>query len=283
MKKIKLGFTDFWGGFNPIGDNIFDKTLGKYYEITYTNQDPDILFFSVGGNKHKDYTNCKKILFTPENFYSHKYIPFDHVLGEENLFKYADYSITGFDIDDSRNFRLPCYIRRYNFDIKNVIEDRTIPKKTKKVLYLQRNCVQFRDNFVRELQKHIEVDCLGSCVTNNNTVVGDKIEFMKDYKFVMGFENSSHPGYNTEKLVDGFISKTIPLYWGDTNVYSDYNKNSMVNLHDFKNQEEFIQRILEIDQDEDLYNRILSEQPIINYSLFDEDKFINFIKPIFND
>ena len=279
MKKINLAFSDFWDGFNPKGDNIFDKVLGKYYDITYTNENPDVLFFSVGGNEHKKYNNCIKILFTPENFYSHKYIPLDHVLGDQNLFKYADYSITSFDIDDPRNFRLPCYIRRYGFDIKNVIEDRTVSKKTKKVLYLQRNCVQFRDNFVRKLQNYIQVDCLGSCIRNNNTAVGDKIEFMKEYKFVMGFENSSHSGYNTEKLVDGFISKTIPLYWGDTNVHTDYNKKSFINLHDFNTEEELI----EVDQNDDLYESILSEQPIINYSLFDEEKFINFIKHIFND
>jgi hypothetical protein len=103
---------------------------------------------------------------------------------------------------------------------------------------------------------------------------------MKDYKFVMSFENSSYPGYNTEKLVDGFISKTIPIYWGDTNVNSDYNPKSFLSYHDYNNQDILIEKILELDNDDSKYNQMLLEQPIINYSLFDENKLINFLNKI---
>jgi len=278
-KKIKIGFTDFWGGFNPTTDPIFSLLLNKHYDVIYDNINPDVLFFSVDGDTHKQY-NCKKILFTPENFYSHRYRPLDFTLGEDNLYKYADYSITGFDTGNEKNFRLPCYIRRYGHNIKDTINDRTIPKKSKKILYLQRNCVQFRDEFVLKLQKHIEVDCLGNCIRNKNIDVIDKIEFMKDYKFVMSFENSSYPGYNTEKLVDGFISKTIPIYWGDTNVNSDYNPKSFLSYHDYNDQDILIEKILELDNNESKYNQMLLEQPIINYGLFDENKLINFLNKI---
>jgi hypothetical protein len=283
MREIKLGFCDFWSGFDPTTDNIFGEVLKKYFNIIYDNNEPDFLIFSVYGSNHRKYKNCVKIMFCPENFYSHKYDPFDGILGEENLFKHADYVISGFDVNSPKNYRMPCYIRRHGFNIKEIIEDRSIPKKTKKVLFLQQNCVPFRDNFVKKLQRYIEVDCLGNCLRNKNTHVGDKIEFMKDYKFVMGFENSSHPGYSSEKLIDGFISKTIPLYWGDTNANIDYDKNSFLNLHDFDNEDQFIQKILEVDNDDNLFRSMLEIQPILNTDLYNEDKFINFIKKIFND
>ena len=58
MRKIKIFFTDFWGGFNPY-DNYFYNLLKQDYEIEITNN-PDYLFFSVFGNNHLNY-KCKKI------------------------------------------------------------------------------------------------------------------------------------------------------------------------------------------------------------------------------
>lgn len=36
--------------------------------------------------------------------------------------------------------------------------------------------------------------------------------------FSICIENSSNKGYHTEKVIDAFLSKTIPIYWGCTNL-----------------------------------------------------------------
>ena len=280
MKKVKVGFSDFWGGFDPTKDPIFGDFFNKNLNIEYDNINPDFLIFSVDGNRHKSY-NCKKILFTPENFFCHNYESFDYKLGTDNLNKYADFSITSFDLNKETNLRLPCYVRRYGFDVVGRIQDRTVPKKSKQVLFMQRNCKPFRDNFAIKLQKYIKVDCVGTCARNMNIVVDDKLDFMKDYKFVISFENSSTKNYNTEKIVDGFITKTLPLYWGDTGIKEDFDENSFLYYIDFSSEEEFIDRILSIDGDDETYYNMLATQPIKNQEIFNPDNFIEFIKKIF--
>jgi hypothetical protein len=68
MREIKLGFCDFWSGFDPTTDNIFGKVLKKHFNIVYDNNEPDFLIFSVYGSNHRKYKNCVKIMFCPENF-----------------------------------------------------------------------------------------------------------------------------------------------------------------------------------------------------------------------
>ena len=36
--------------------------------------------------------------------------------------------------------------------------------------------------------------------------------------FTIGVENSSNKGYHTEKIIDAFLSKTFPIYWGCPNL-----------------------------------------------------------------
>ena len=36
--------------------------------------------------------------------------------------------------------------------------------------------------------------------------------------FSICIENSSNRGYHTEKIIDAFLSKTIPIYWGCPNL-----------------------------------------------------------------
>lgn len=43
--------------------------------------------------------------------------------------------------------------------------------------------------------------------------VDDKIEFQRKHYFSMAYENEASPGYQTEKIIDAFISRSIPLLW----------------------------------------------------------------------
>ena len=52
--------------------------------------------------------------------------------------------------------------------------------------------------------------------------VSNKMDFIKDYKFVISFENSSNPGYTTEKLIEPMLVNSIPIYWGNTEVGARY-------------------------------------------------------------
>ena len=51
-----------------------------------------------------------------------------------------------------------------------------------------------------------------------------KYEILEPYVFNLCFENSMFPGYYTEKIVQAWAAGTIPLYFSDTLVKSDFNK-----------------------------------------------------------
>jgi FkbM family methyltransferase len=45
-----------------------------------------------------------------------------------------------------------------------------------------------------------------------------KFQVLSQYRFCLACENSSHPNYFTEKLVDCFLALTFPIYWGCPNL-----------------------------------------------------------------
>jgi hypothetical protein len=57
---------------------------------------------------------------------------------------------------------------------------------------------------------------------NNLETVGDDKEIvLGNSQYGVVIENFSHRGYFSEKLIDCFLMKTIPIYWGCSNIY-DY-------------------------------------------------------------
>ena len=90
--------------------------------------------------------------------------------------------------------------------------------------------------------------------------------------WVICFENVSQPGYCTEKILDGFISQTIPIYWGDPYIIRDYNPETFINYFDFKTEEDLIEYIKKVDNDEELYLSYFNK-PIL--STYWQDKIKN--------
>jgi hypothetical protein len=66
---------------------------------------------------------------------------------------------------------------------------------------------------------------------DNNPLLGpnpeDKLE-MFNYQYHIAIENSSYDNYFTEKLMDCFITKTIPIYLGCPNIDKFFNINGII-------------------------------------------------------
>ena len=51
--------------------------------------------------------------------------------------------------------------------------------------------------------------------------------------FSICVENSSNRGYHTEKIIDAFLSKTVPIYWGCPNLEElGYDPNGFIYCND---------------------------------------------------
>lgn len=212
--SIKIKFADFWPDFD-LPNFMFYKLLIERYDVTISEK-PDLLFYSIYGNKHSRFT-CTKIFFTAENV--------------RPDFKACDFAFSFDYHSNKRNYRLPLYAL-YD-DVNNLINKRVDAKeilknKTKFCCFIVSNPVcAIRNNFYTNFSKYKHIDSGGELFNNIGGVVENKREFINDYKFVIAFENASHPGYVTEKIFEPFLENCIPIYWGNPLIGRDFNTSVM--------------------------------------------------------
>nr|WP_272916661.1 glycosyltransferase family 10 [Helicobacter saguini] len=105
---------------------------------------------------------------------------------------------------------------------KHLSETKDIKFKTKFCGYMVSNVwhpfTDTREEVFKALNEYKKVDSGGKHANNIGFAIKNKIEWLKDYKFNLCFENSSYPGYLTEKLFDAFAAGCVPIYWGDTSL-----------------------------------------------------------------
>ena len=266
MKKtIKIDFINFWPGYNKTSNYFYDL-LKEEFNVEISNT-PDYLFYSVFGQDHKNY-RCKKIFYTGEN------IPVN--------FSECDYAFSFEPIKDN-NYRLPHYLLYDGYyDLVNKkVDDSLVNRKFCSFVASNPNCEK-RNSFVRELSKYKKVDCGGSVYNNIGYKVPDKIKFQSEYKFSIAFENEAyrpgHEWYVTEKLFEGMKSNTIPIYYGGSKVGLEFNTKSFINCHDYNSFDDVIDRIIELDKNDDKYLEMLKEPWLPGKNKIPKDNKIENIK-----
>lgn len=273
MKTIRCHFVDFWPGFN-YKCNL--KYLLQEYDIVIDKEFPDYLFFSCFGQEHLLYKNCIRIFWSGEN-----------AVPDLNICDYA-VSLSSIQCGD-RTFRT--YVNNfYLLDYSPMLTEKNmLQRKFCNFIYSNNFCSDsYREKIFRELSKYKQIDSGGSFLNNMGGRVGDKSQFLREYKFTLSIENSSMEGYVTEKILDPFLSQSLPIYWGSPNVSSDYNPNSFVNLMTYSSMEEAIEEIIRLDKDDDAYLEKITT-PFWPYGdSFEEfranelEKFIAFFRNIFD-
>ena len=303
MKTVSVNFVDFWPTFRKT-DNYFYNLLDSEYDVVIDEEDPDLLFFSVDYNqireRHK-YKNhrCKKVFFTGENIrpnfdgaddvrharMDNPNIAYD--IGKADIAFTFDYS------DDPRNYRFPLWAfftnwfnkpydhtrdPAYLVPIESVIS-RHVDTQTKTHFcnFLYSHPAGERLNILNNVQSYKQVLCPGALGNNMPTIGGrgdqiEKINFISRFKFTIASENSQHDGYTTEKMIHPMSAGSIPIYWGSNRVAEEFNEKAFINANKLKGQE-LLDRIVEIDQNDELY------RAIINEPVFPEDKFPDEILP----
>ncbi len=217
MKKtqIKMRIVNWWceDTKENFYKNYFVQLLSKKYDIVYAEK-PDFIIFGPFKNENDetawfDY-DCVRIFYTGENV--------------RTDFNVADYGID-FDFMDfgDRHLRKPLSC--------NINKNRPLNKREKFCAYMvsnggDANNPLFRDKFFDKLSLYKKVDSGGIWRNNIGGPIGDryndfstsKMEWLKNYKFNLCFENASFPGYLTEKLFDAYNAGCVPIYWGDTSL-----------------------------------------------------------------
>ncbi|MWV63070.1 alpha-1,3-fucosyltransferase [Helicobacter saguini] len=191
-------------------ENFYVKLLQDKFNVIYSKE-PDFIIYGPYGYEHLRY-DCVRIYATGENVRAD--------------FNAADYAI---DFDclefEDRHFQINYALLRDDFKIivnKHLSETKDIKFKTKFCGYMVSNVwhpfTDTREEVFKALNEYKKVDSGGKHANNIGFAIKNKIEWLKDYKFNLCFENSSYPGYLTEKLFDAFAAGCVPIYWGDTSL-----------------------------------------------------------------
>ena len=166
--------------------------------------------------------------------------------------------------------------------------DLIIRKKTDFCAYVMSNTKNSSDKRVQIfdlLNEYKTVNSGGRWRNNVGGMVTDKLEFQTRHKFAIAFENNSHPGYLTEKFAQAAQAGAIPIYWGDPEIGNYFNSKAFVNCHDYPSLDAAVARVIEIDQNDNLYRKMLNETWFNDgtepKSLKDETH-TNFLKHIFD-
>ncbi len=278
MKKaISLDFCDFPASFSKT-DNYFVKLLSKNFTINICDK-PDFVIYSNYGHIHRLHSGVK-IYYTEECWAPD--------------FNACDYALSFDFIDNPRHYRLPNYVAMTEQESlsKKTGEARDIlQSKTKFCAFIvgySDSSVKKRTDFFYKLSKYKHVDSAGRGLNNIGGPLpwgyDKKIEFLKSYKFHICFENNARPGYTSEKLVNAMQANTIPIYWGDPLVNTNFNSESFLNLVNYQSEQALIEKVIELDQDDDKYIEMMSKPWIKegqSNPLFEEDKLIQFFEKIF--
>jgi hypothetical protein len=119
-----------------------------------------------------------------------------------------------------------------------------------------------RNTFFRKLSRYKPVDSGGKVLNTLGHRVADKRAFLANYKFTIAFENESHPGYTTEKIVEPMLVDSIPIYWGDPCVGRDFDTRSFLSVHDqgpltSRSLDDLVERVVAVDRDPALHAALL--------------------------
>lgn len=161
-------------------------------------------------------------------------------------------------------------------------------------IYSNGNAYPFRDQLFYELSKYKKVDSLGRHLKNvnipdtrNNTNWQQlSVGLKSEYKFSIAAENAQVKGYVTEKLLTSFQAHTVPIYFGNPEIAEEYNPEAFINCNDYKNFDDLIARIKEIDENDELWAKIVSTPWQTDAQLNDYNNnlvnYHNFLRKIFD-
>jgi GR25 family glycosyltransferase involved in LPS biosynthesis len=295
-RTLNVLFTDMWDDFNP-EYNMF--LLMMYEGLKYADKDvqivayttktlpngcvPNVLIFGPFGTEWKNDTwkNVKKVHFTGENTQPQMGNGVELNLG----FAHAEF------VNESY-IRLPLWmieIDWFGADIERINNPKPLPidrctkvypgeigEKTKFCAFVVTNpCNPVRNNAFHWLSQYKKVDSAGRLFNN----VGDEIfaglgggggelkkhTFLRKYKFCLAYENSSSPGYTTEKLLHAKAAGCIPIYWGDPKVERDFQSAGFIDARKMSSPDELIQAVRAVDENQSEYLMKLAVPALDDY------------------
>lgn len=306
--NIRLYFTEMCGLWN-CQDNAYIDILSRRHNVVVDSVNPNLVITQG----KKEYPNALTLYFNEGEPYYPNLVEENNVLDPSK--GVADHFLGSFFFNYENYSRFSLYYLYILHHIKNGEigsfdffnkENREIPQKEKFCSFVARGMVGKRGRFFNKLNSYKKVET--SSPPYNDFQIGfdnsaywsslPKVNFIKKYKFNLCWEGNwrgNHPafpgaiiengeivnmnGLTNEKIVEAFMGGTIPIYWGNDRISEEFNPNTFLSLHDFNSEEELIERIIEVDNNDDLYRSFFTEKIAANNN-FSMDYLSDFFDDI---
>lgn len=278
---IKINYVGFWDTLDK-QNNIFYNTLSKHFNVIISDN-PDYLFVSCFGNYMDffNYPNAIKIFYSGEDI-SPDFNFFDYCIGY-NDFKCGD-----------RYCQFPVYLHHEKLDkfnlkklsyaeAKNALKSKSIfcnfiyredrfDKKRSELFYKLNNYKRV-ESYGQFLNNQSE----GKCVSYIN--IEEKFDVLKKSKFTIAVDSVDLDDFVTEKIHHAILCDTIPIYVGAKTVGKYFNKERFIDLNDFSSIDEMVEYVKKVDNDNDLFLKILTAEPLVNPNYIKErfEELENFL------
>lgn len=248
---MKVYINGFWNGFIENSDPqkfiffklLLDNVFNQSIQIGNLNNS-DILLESVFSNE--TFLNKKKwkytIFFNGESLQRTVNIIFKNKINRIKNISNYDCILSG-RFTNNKIVNVPLFIPYiYSNNFLNVLQNsekkiNKVPPKGICAIISNGEENLTRNNILNKLDKFFKIDYAGKYKNNVPKINGDYnsqefFNFISQYKFVIAFENTKQETYITEKIVNGFLSNTIPIYWGSDNIHDYFNCDRFINISD---------------------------------------------------
>jgi hypothetical protein len=259
-KELRVAFAVMWDQFQP-NENFFLYLLqwvGHLNNISVIHDavNPNVVFFGpFSKGSENQYAGVPRVYFTGENSAPNK---------DANTFLNI-----GYNYDTSSDYiRLPLWVTEINWwgadPVKMVnpkpvsLKDATtvntavLDAKNKFCAFVATNPANPNRNTAFQILnqwKHVDAGGRLFCNIPSGPIpaglgggVGElaKVEFYKQYKYAITYENSSAPGYTTEKIFHAKVAGAVPIYWGDPFVDRDFDSAGFLNANQVATAQDLI-------------------------------------------
>lgn len=255
MAPLRIAFSDWIGETHPAVERMLRVLASRREVVRADFAEADLLIYSDFGERHWDFQGLK-VYLTGENMLPD--------------FDQCDLAYTPVEIaGDPRAVRFPYYaqvlpelgslVRPADYDARSYLD------RPGFACFVASNARgPERNRFFRALHRRRPLVSAGRHFNTTGKPLADKLGLLRDFRFNLAFENSSSPGYVTEKLVEPLLSGCIPIYWGDPEVGREFNPGCMINVADFPSDQAAIDHILAVDSDPQARLALLAAPPFRN-------------------
>lgn len=269
--ELRVAFAHMWDDFQP-RHNFFMYLLGWIgaqhgIKVSLDETAPNLVFFGPwSAGSERKWAGVPKVFFTGENTPPNT---------DADTFLNIGFAYN----TDPSYVRLPLWVLEVNWwgaDVEKIVNPKpvsvdaaTIPLKTARNKFCtfvatnpangNRNAAFHVLNQWRGVEAGGRLFCNragGPIPAGRGGGGGElaKVDYYKDFKFVITFENSSAPGYTTEKLFHAKVAGAVPIYWGDPFVDRDFDARGFINANGIKTPQDLVELVQKVTDNQAAYD-----------------------------